>query len=132
MSSYFDEMAARVRKAREEHSDNGQYLLAVAAIEGELFADVSRAIGDREFPKDLREKMLGLLAAKSVYQLPNLPPNDWARERALCGSSRVIEEMHDLFHDLARRRVTTRFCAFLPDSPTYIVALRDDYDEDHE
>ncbi len=128
MSSYFDQLSLRVHDARKQHRDDEQYLTEVAAIESELFADVSAATGDREFPDDLREKMMGVLAAKSVYQLPNLPPNEWARERALFGSSRAIEDMHELFHDLARRRIATRFCPSLPDSPTYIVALRDDHD----
>lgn len=130
MSSYFDKMAKRVREARDEHDDDERYLTAVAEIEGELFADVSAAIGDREFPDDLREKMLGSFAATSVYQPgEGLPPNEPARDSALFGSSRAIEDMHDLFHDLARRRIATRFCPALPDSPTYIVALRDDYDQ---
>ena len=130
MSSYFDALSRRVRAARDENEDDNNYLITLAEIEGELYKDVCAATGDREFPEDLREKMLGVLAAKAVYQPTDLPPNEWAEERALCGSSRVVEDMHDLFHDLARRRVKTRFCNSLPDSPTYIVVLRDDYDKD--
>lgn len=129
MSSYFDALARQVREARETFDEDDAYFDAVAEIEEGLARDVSLAAGDREFPDDLRERMMTTLATKGVYQPPGLPPNQAARERARFGTSEAVEDLHELFHELARRRIATRFCGSLPDSPAYIVALRADHEE---
>lgn len=128
MSSYFDAMSREVAQAAEDAEQNAVFLTALIDIEERLFREVTAITGDREFPEDLREKMLGVLVMQAVYQPGRLSMPRKAVERALCcQSSRAVEDMHDLFHELARRRVETRFGRW-NDSPTYNAALRDDHD----
>ncbi len=119
MSSYFDNAQ---RMARRSY----QFLLEA---EEQVFKDVVAITGDREFPYDLREKILGAMAVGFVYQVGDAPvptiPEYAARNM---GYSAGIEQVHDLFHELARRRIKTRF-GVLSDSPTQMVKLRGEHDE---
>ena len=129
MSSYFDSLTRRVAEAAEQFKTDEAFLTAVVDIEGELFRDVTAITGDREFPDDLREKMMGCLAKKSVYSPGDMPMSEWAKIRVLgIRCSRAINDMHSLFHDLARRRIVTRF-GILFDSPTMMAMLRDEHDK---
>ncbi len=129
MSSYFDALQREVSEAAEQCGENdAAFLDAVQGIEGRMWADVTAITGDREFPDDLREAILGAFAVKSVHQVGDLPMPEKARERVLAyRSSRVVEDIHDLFHDLARRRLQTRF-GLLSDNPPGILARRDEHD----
>jgi hypothetical protein len=93
-----------------------------------MVEQVSLVTGDREFPDDLREHIQGLIAMHEVSPRSGLDPRpetlEWV---AAMGSSRLIDELHEAFHDLARRRITTRF-GRLSDSPSQILALRDEHD----
>lgn len=120
MSSYFDALQREVREAADRHEDDAAFLEAVSDIEGRMYADVTAITGDREFPDEMREKMLGVLATVAVYQPTDLPIPERARELVLrCRYSRAVEDMHELHHDLARRvldrcthrvMVPTAFC----------------------
>jgi hypothetical protein len=128
MSSYFDGMARAVREAGDHEPSDEEFLASVVAIEHQMFREITYVTGDREFPDDLREKMLGAFAVESVYQPGRLPMPEKAREYVLMmRCSRVLDSLHELFHDLARRRIETRF-GWLSDSPTGIAVLRDDHD----
>lgn len=130
MTAYFDEMSRQIRHEFEICGDDDQQLLeAVMGIEAQLYRDVTAITGDREFPDDLREKMLGVLAVRCVFQPHDLPIPEKARERVLArvGYSRAVENMHDLFHDLARRGIATRFGRW-NDDPSYCKVLRDEHD----
>lgn len=130
MSSYFDAMAREILEADESRPGNEEFLAAVIAVEERLWREVTRVTGDREFPNDLREKVLGEFARHAVYQPEGVPMPWKAREFVLSlRCSRVLEHVHELFHDVARRRITTRF-GRLSDSPTQILALREEYDQE--
>lgn len=132
MSSYFDAMQREVTTASCNSLLFEDFLRSVVAIEERLFQDVTAITGDREFPDDLRQRIMGVFATESVYQPGTLPMPEKARDFVLMMRySLVIETIHELFHDLARRRIETRF-GWLNDSPTQIAVLRDDHDTDSE
>jgi hypothetical protein len=80
MSSYFDDKSKRVSEAGESfRGDDQSYLRAVADIESELIHDVTLAVGDREFPADLRERAMALIARWHVGTFATLPPLEEAR-----------------------------------------------------
>lgn len=127
MTSYFD--AAR-REVNDLPRDNVQFIQGLIGIERRVAHEVSLVTGDREFPDDLREKIQGIIAVKSIHVLPELPPNERMREDALCcRSSTLLESLHSAFHELARRGIVTRFGRML-DSPRGILHLRDEYDKE--
>lgn len=130
MSSYFDEKTHRVSEASGERTrnDDQSFLRAVIAIEQELIADVILAVGDREFPADLREKAMGLIARWHVGTHASLAPTEEAVYYATTmRSSELLDSMHSLFHEVARRRIHTRF-GLLSDHPRDIVHRRDEHD----
>lgn len=63
MSSYFDNLSRAVYEAAQNESDES-FLESVVQIEAGLYRDVTQLTGDREFPDDLRERILGVLATK--------------------------------------------------------------------
>lgn len=130
MSSYFDALSREVSEAADRFGfeDTEQFLAEVVAIEERMYQDVVLVTGDREFPDDLREKILGVLATVAVYQPGRVPMPSRARELVTrTRYSRAIEDVHDLFHEVARRRIETRF-GILSDNPPSILALRDEHD----
>jgi hypothetical protein len=129
MTSFFDKAARDVRDADilSVNQPDSAFLDRLADIEAEVFRKVCLVTGDREFPDDLREKMLGVIAVHGVAN-NELTPSEKARERAaMMRYSRAIEDLHGLFHELARRRVQTRF-GWLSDSPDQILVLRDEWE----
>lgn len=129
MSSYFDALVREVGLAADDAGENDEQFLAhVTEIEKRMFRDVTQISGDREFPDDLRERMMGVFAVKSVYHPGKLEAPERAIELVLrCRSSRCIEDMHDLHHELASRRIVTRF-GILSDHPVNNLARRDEQD----
>jgi len=129
MSSYFDEKAREVAQAFEDADDEQGFLLRLVDIERRVYNDVTMLTGDREFPEDIREKALGILATKAVYQPSRLPVPEKALEYATSiGVSRAVEDLHDLFHELAGRRIETRF-GRLSDQPVFDRERRDEQDQ---
>lgn len=128
MTSYFDALSAEIAQGPE---DPKQYLEHVREIEGRAWATITALTGDREFPDDLREQILGAFAVHGVWQPKGCIPNEKAEARILEHGcySRLIEKLHDLFHDVARRRHETRF-GRLSDHPAFDLARRDDHDEE--
>lgn len=128
MSSYFDALSREVAEAADQFESTDLFVAAVSVIEHKLYDDVTRITGDREFPDDLRNRMLGVLAREAVYQPGTLLAPEWAVERVGGGRwSRAIESMHELFHELASRHVTTRF-GRLSDNPVAMRTNRDAHD----
>ncbi|MEE8536892.1 MAG: hypothetical protein V3S71_02720 [Acidobacteriota bacterium] len=120
MSSYFD---SAQRVARQSYED-------LVAAEEQVFKDVTYVTGDREFPDDLREKILGVMAVEFAWHPSGVPQNERAVEYVkMMSYSRGIESVHSLFHELARRDIWTRF-GRLSDSPTQIRHLRDEHDSE--
>lgn len=130
MSSYFDNLSSQVGYASEHFRDPEKFREAVATIEQHLIDDITIITGDREFPEDLRQHALNLIANCHVGNAPHLP----ARQEAIdyltaVRSSTLIESMHSLFHTLASRRIQTRF-GLLDDSPISIRVRRDEHDSE--
>ena len=131
MSSYFDELNRKVAQAAEDHESDEDFLVELMVIEGDLYHDVTRFTGDREFPDDLRERIMGMFAVKGVFQPGYTPIPERAADYALATrSSLLVEDMHDFFHDVARRRVLTRF-GLLSDHPKFDGDRRDREDVEH-
>jgi hypothetical protein len=131
MSSYVDDKTRRVCEASESFSDTENFIRAVADIEDELIHDVTLAVGDREFPSDLRERAMSLIARWHVgMQCGSLAPTDEALEYVTATrTSELVETMHSLFHEVASQRLRTRF-GLLSDHPRDIWHRRDEHDED--
>lgn len=117
MTSYFDDKAREISDAARA----GDYTLA-QKIEDQVIADVRLVTGDREFPDDLRERSNGLIATLCV-QCPSGVPTKGERTLRSAKRSSLVDALHSLFHDLARRRVETRF-GLLTDNPRAILAAR--------
>lgn len=108
---------------------------AAIGIEKTVINTVGLAIEDREFPADLREKIQGFI---DVWRIDEPGKLDWKRQPVqgrlyfnLTKRSRLLEELHDAFHDVAQRRHRTRF-GILSDDPSEIVGRRDQHAEDLE
>lgn len=130
MSSYFDKFTREVRELNENQVyTQREFVELVADIEKEIIGQVVLVTGDVQFPEDLREKILMAITRHNVCDyagIASFPDSvEYLKES---GTSRLIERLHDLFHDVARRRIRTRF-GLLGDSPSQILALREEYDE---
>lgn len=128
MSSYFDKKSAEVAEASDLFSSERTFIDAVADIEATLIKDVTLVVGDREFPSDLREKAMSLIAQWHVGSHAGLPPmTEAVQYLAVARCSELVDRMHSLFHELATRRIHTRF-GMLNDHPVDMIHRRDDRD----
>lgn len=128
MSSYFDAKTYAVSEASDKATSDEDFVQQVAEIERRLIEDVTFTVGDREFPSDLREKAMSLIAQWHVGTHATLAPRDEAIQYLItCRISDLVERMHSLFHEVASRRIRTRF-GFLSDHPKDIRDRRDDHD----
>jgi len=129
MTAYFDDL--RRELGAIQAADPQDWLRQVADIEWRVAREVQRVTGDREFPDDLRERMLSAIATRAVFDVgPALPASRHAIDYACATkASDLLETLHSLFHRLAGRRVRTRF-GLLSDSPRAILAARKSYDDE--
>jgi len=128
MSSYFDEKSHRVACASSQFRSNHAFIGVVADIEQDLIRDVVLVAGDREFPADLREKVMKTIAEWHVGKYAGLEPRQEAvRTAEIMRMSELVEHMHSLFHEVASRRIRTRF-GLLSDHPPDILNRRDEHD----
>ena len=101
MSSHWDAASREIAEA--ETVDEAK------AIEKRVIGETVLVTGDREFPEDHRTEILGIIAVKRIDPIGGDSKNR-SRERFQgCHSSRMIEDLHDAFHELARPRHETRF-----------------------
>ena len=128
MSSYFDALVKKV--ANLDSHDPEAFVSEVAAIENVMIDELYQVTGDREFPDDLRERILNCIVTRRCAPLGSVPSPLEIRERVIMfGRSILIDEMHELFHEVARSRITTRF-GLLGDSPRHILAMRAEYERE--
>jgi len=119
MSSYFDEAAREAAEGIE----------SAKATEERVKADVLLVAGDREFPDDLRQHIVASIAIWAIdtelhKKLPELlRPAKGKEWYEAVKASRMIEELHTIFHELASRKIETRF-GILSDRPTGILHAR--------
>ena len=126
MSSYFDEMSGGVSDATRQFATVEAFLEQVEQIEAEVIADVTLNTGDREFPDDLRERILGIIAIQRVESAVPNAPTEGRRIATMMRYSPMIDELHSAYHELARRRIWVRHAHFCwLDSPRGNNNLRD-------
>jgi len=128
MSRYFDDLVDAVRIVND--SDDVTFLRRVTDMEEIAQKDVPLLTGDREFPEDLRERILTAISTKSLrlkhdgagYFKPAL-------DRVLAlRKSALLDELHSMFHEVAERRIQTRFGP-LTDNPRADLTARRAHDE---
>jgi hypothetical protein len=137
MSSYFDELDSHISDLVRTHTGTDTAILSlVADIEDAVMATVYAAILDKEFPGDLRLRAIGVmrdwaLRGDPAARVPGSAGNDEPRRWFLSVRySRLLAELHSFFHDVARRRIQTRF-GLLFDSPAGMVSRAQAWDEEH-
>ena len=106
MSSYFDEADSAVNEGDLENA---------LAVEKRVVTEVLDISGDPEFPADLRDRIVGCIAKQALADDPG-----WFE---MMGSSQLLGSLHSVFHEVARRRITTRF-GLLYDHPAYMLEAR--------
>lgn len=127
MTGYFDKAERSV--AELPITDDESYLEAVAALEQPVIRDVMLNTGDREFPDDLRERILGIIAVKAIRGPGGLPTAEGARDYLLTvRRSELLTGLHSAFHALASRRVKCRW-GHWSDSPSQNLLSRRCHDE---
>lgn len=126
MSSYFDNLSRQVSEVPREPVET--FISAVAVIERSMIDDVVLVAGDREFPNDLREKIMSAIARWHVGTYAGLEASPKAKDYVVSLSmSELVETMHSIFHEVASRRIMTRF-GRLSDHPKDILGRRDEHD----
>ena len=69
-----------------------------------------------------------VIALKGIYQPGGLAPTEHAVKRALIGRRSIaLEDIHDLFHEVARRKIQTRF-GRLGDNPRAALDRREEFE----
>ena len=127
MTAYWDGLehdAATVYK-------NTKVVDSVIPYESEAIKTVSLATGDREFPDDLRQKIQGLIARWRLQFITGELQKESVEWLQAVSYSRLLQELHSAFHEVASRRVKTRF-GMLSDSPSHILALRREWEQEQE
>lgn len=125
MSSQFDNAQAAIHDMASLPDD--EFLAQAKALENALVKECLLNSGDREFPEDLRQKIVGHVALFTLgYEgmEPTKKGIDWLLS---VRSSKLIELLHNDFHDVATRRIKTRF-GILSDRPSSNLARSDEYD----
>lgn len=116
MTAYFDEAMHRSLELDHVSGQDNAYVTAMAEIEEPIVRDVLLNTGDSEFPDDLKQHALKIIAMRAVW-CSGLTRSKEAHDYTLAMHySRAIEELHSLFHTLAQRRIATRF-GLWTDSP---------------
>ena len=118
MSSYFDE---RQRIVRENFD-------CIADVEEEVKRDVLLIAGDSETPEGIRDAIVNTVHG-FAFQLVTGPTKGTETSKMM-HISQLISELHILFHDIAKKRVQTRFGG-LSDKPDCILARRNKYIREH-
>lgn len=126
MTAYFDNRTRHVRELCEHGADAR---MVAEQVEAEVIRQVTLVCGDREFPDDMRERMMNAIAVLRLDGIGNVIPAAAQALETLEGSatSELVETLHELFHELARRRIQVRF-GYLTDSPEDILVRRDAFD----
>lgn len=130
MTGYFDDAAALARHGPT--AEPACFLARLGEVEADVTRDVLLCSGDREFPGDLREKVMDALAVYATAGPVKLEGfYQRARDDALSSRmSYLIEELHSIFHTLAGRRVSARFGVW-SDSPAGNLMRRAEWEREN-
>jgi hypothetical protein len=131
VTAFWDEKRREVRDlddlAKREGWSEDKFVEAVVGLERQVIQVVSFVTGDRDFPNDLRELIQKKVAIDAVHALPEIAPNSEAREWLVSMRySRLFEELHSAFHEVARRRPKHRFEGAFSDDPSGFLRIRDE------
>jgi hypothetical protein len=128
MTAFFDDLRRKVMDLSSEFPRDEQFVEELAKVEARVVRLVGIVIGDREFPKERREKILQAIALLRVCKVADSPPIQQQIEKAaILRGSQLLDELHSQFHNLASMRTIVRF-GLLTDKPDGILKRRDDYD----
>jgi len=119
MTAYFNDLEREIHELSDEArkingGDTDFFLDQLGRIEESLARIVTLNSGDREFPEDLREKVVGAIAVHATRAVNGsglgVEFYSKARRTALATRrSRLVSEIHAVFHELAARQIRTRF-----------------------
>jgi hypothetical protein len=127
MTTYFDDLTREVRDQCSQLSRDEPFLLSLEHIEERVVQDVTLCTGDREFPDDLRQEIMGVIAVNRVRTVEGMSNKaNWRAATMRC--SPLLISLHQAFHSLASLRVQTRF-GILTDDPRANWRDRDAHDE---
>lgn len=128
MTAFFDDLRREVSDIKA--ADRADWLAKVAAIEAPVIETVRRVASDHEFPADLRQKIVATIASEAVVDTKGLPGRQEAKDYAWAVKmSGLLEALHSLFHQVASRRIRTRF-GLLSDSPRAILKAMETHDSE--
>ena len=129
MTAYWDDLAREVRDAVQLPVDD--FVETVIDIETRVIRTVSLTTGDREFPDELRVRLQSILMLSSIDYTRfacNRPGDQNVRSRSwllTMRSSRLINDLHAAFHDVAAGRHPNRYDTHFTDDPTSFLRARD-------
>jgi len=131
VTAYFDDLEREVSTISSETRGNDDaFLERLSVIEKALSETARLNSGDREFPADLRERVMGAIACYAIAG--SFEDADFTeRPKALALTlrrSRLVGELHRIFHEVAQRRIKTRF-GLWTDDPGANLKARDAHDE---
>lgn len=127
MTSYFDDANREISNAPR---DTEGFMQKLCEIERRAKDDVLSCAGDREFPEDLRAKIVRTIRAEQVQDsLGALDTENSSMALAMRHSS-LLADLHSIFHELASRRHRTRFTVWWSDSPDANVKLRKAWEDE--
>jgi hypothetical protein len=130
MTAYFDAAAREIAiYASGFRDDDEAFLRAAGWLEKSVIDGVTRLTGDREFPDDLREKILGDIAVWRIAERPGLPETRGREAARQFRRSDLVERLHLHFHELALRGVSTRF-GVLADDPLRSLLQRRQWEDE--
>jgi len=130
MTAYFDDLEREAHELSERASNDQEFLVGLEALEARLRQDVTLNTGDREFPGELREKILSVIACQALAG-PGYPELYVKARRIALATRRstLVGSLHALFHRLAGQRVKVRF-GLWSDDPAGNLRLRDAHDQE--
>lgn len=133
MSSYFDSFDRQVSLLADQFrgGDDLAFLKAVQELESGMKRTCELFAGDKDTPEEVRQRIIRCVTTCRVYfdaDMPGLgdsPANEYV---AACRLSKMSQEMHRIFHDIARMHLKTRYGVVM-DNPEAAVRARDAYAE---
>lgn len=127
MSSYFDKAALEVDALRDLPDD--EFIEQVKHIENRVAKECLLCAGDREFPDDLRQDIVATISLLTLGYHDMKPIERSVEFAKSLRQSLLISRLHDKFHNVATRRIQTRF-GTLNDNPGNILYRRDNHDQE--
>ena len=121
MSSYFDNAVRKILDLDQTESDAG-FLAKAQEVEDEVIQEVILALADPEIPKGFLDHTQNLIARWAVSC-----SEKGQRHLMMTRGSRLLSDLHVLFHRLAEARIQTRFGLIL-DDPRAIIRCRGEHE----